>query len=169
MRARRAPCLLAAMALLAGSAQAHCTAAADESAFDVGALKSELSVLAVACGEDESYNGFVTRDRTELVRQDGVVNAWFKRTYGKTAQAKYDSFITSQANEQSIAGQHEGNQFCPRLKPVFAEVAAVPLAQLPEYAAAKNLSPVDFACVTAVPARATAPARGSRTGARKKS
>ena len=160
---------MALLASAAGPAQAHCTAAADESAFDVGALKSELSVLAVACGEDEGYNGFVTRNRTELVREDGVVNAWFKKTYGKAAQSRYDSFITSQANEQSIAGQHEGNQFCPRLKPVFTEVAAVPVAQLPEYAAAKNLSPVDFACVTATPARATAPAHGSRTSARKKS
>ena len=167
MRARRASCLAAAVALLAGPAQAHCTAAADESAFDVGALKSELSVLAVACGEDEGYNGFVTRDRAELVREDGVVNAWFKKTYGKAAQSKYDSFITSQANEQSIAGQHEGNQFCPRLKPVFMEVAAVPVAQLPEYAAAKNLSPVDFACVTAAPVRATAPAHGARAARRK--
>jgi hypothetical protein len=147
--ARRLTSLLAACGILAASgAQAHCSAVGDEQAFDVSALKSELSVLAVACGDDTDYNAFIEHTRGELVREDAVVNAWFKKNYGRAAQAKYDSYITLQANEQGLAGQHEGSDFCPRLKPVFAEAMAVPLTSLPNYAAAKNMMPVDVACTS---------------------
>ncbi len=139
------------------SAQARCSSPTDEAAFEVGALKSELSVLAVGCSDEDDYNHFVERARSELVAEDAVVNAWFKKTYGKAAQAKYDSYITLLANEQSVKGQHEGSDFCPRLKPVFAETAYVPAKSLPQYAAAKDLLPLDnMACegaVTAVAAR----------------
>ncbi len=149
MTARRLTSLVAAFGILAASgAQAHCSATSDEQAFDVSALKSELSVLAVACGDDTDYNAFIEHTRGELVREDGVVNAWFKKNYGRAAQAKYDSYITLQANEQGLSGQHEGSDFCPRLKPVFAEAMAVPLTSLPQYAAAKNMMPVDVACTS---------------------
>ena len=45
-----------------------------------------------------------------------------------------------------MAGQHEGDQFCPRLKPLFTEAVSVPVNDLPEYAAAKNVMPKDLAC-----------------------
>ena len=57
----------------------------------MAALKSELSVLAVACEDDKEYNAFVERARSVLVHEDGVVNAWFKRTYGRNAQHQYDA------------------------------------------------------------------------------
>ena len=164
--ARRAVSLLMTAAMMAGvasGAQARCSSASDESAFDVAALKSELSVLAVACEDDKEYNAFVVRDRGELVREDSVVNAWFKRTYGRTAQARYDSYITLQANEQSVSGQHEGSDFCPRHKQVFDEVMAVPVASLPQYAAAKNLFPIDLACTSISETAATAAVKGGRT------
>ena len=71
------------LASIASGAQARCASEKDQSAFDVGALKSQLSVLAVDCQEEDGYNSFVTRDRSELVAEDAVVNAWFKRTFGK--------------------------------------------------------------------------------------
>lgn len=148
---------------VATGAQAHCTSAADESAFDVGALKSELSVLAVQCGDDTEYNHFVERARSVLVHEDGVVNAWYKKMYGRAAQPRYDSFITTQANEQSLAGQHEGSEFCPHWRPVFDEAMAVPVASLGEYAAAKNLMPIDLACSTAGPAVGSATRAANRT------
>lgn len=150
MIARRLGAALASAAiagLVTSGAQAHCASPKEQSAFDVGALKSELSVLAVGCGEDNAYNAFVNRDRSELVAEDAIVNAWYKRMYGKAAQSHYDQFITTLANEQSIAGQHEGSEFCPRLKALFTEVMAVPVANLPQYAAAKNLTALDLACV----------------------
>ncbi len=152
--------MAAAAALLAGmtvQAQAHCASAADQAAFEIGALKSELSVLAVACSDETEYNNFVVRDRAELVRADAVVNAWFKRTFGRTAQTRYDSYITLLANEQGLKGQHEGGDFCARLKPVFAETSVVPVASLAQYVAAKDLFPMDMACeVSASPGPAAA-------------
>ncbi len=170
MIARRLGCLLAAGAMViggAGAASAHCASAAEQSAFDVAALKSELSVLAVACQDDNEYNAFVERDRAELVREDGLVNGWFKKSFGRAAQTRYDSYITLQANEQGLAGQHEGSDFCPRLKPVFSEVMAVPVDELPEYAAAKNLMPIDFACVSISETAAAATPAHSRTPAKR--
>ena len=168
--ARRLTSLLTAgslMVAMSAGAQAHCSSTTDESAFDVSALKSELSVLAVACDDDKEYNAFVEHDRSELVREDGVVNAWFKKSYGRAAQAKYDSYITLQANEQGLSGQHEGSDFCPRLKSVFNEVMAVPLSSLPEYAAGKNMMPVDVACTSISESSGTsAPSRSTHTTTR---
>ncbi len=166
---RRLGLLLAAAAMaggVAGGAQARCGSAAEQSAFDVGALKSELSVLAVACGDEDDYNRFVERDRSELIHSDAVVNAWFKREFGRAAQTRYDSYITLLANEQGLKGQHEGSDFCPRLKPVFAETTAVPVKELPEYAAAKDLFPKDMACeVSASPGPAAPNSRATRSTA----
>ncbi len=173
MIVRRAARAVVATAMLIGmtaGAQARCSSATDQSAFDVGALKSELSVLAVGCSDEEDYNRFIEHDRAELVAEDAVVNAWFKKTFGKAAQSHYDSYITLLANEQGLKGQHEGSDFCPRLKTVFTEAAAVPVSQLPQYAAAKDLIPKDeMACeVSAAPAALRTTSRSSRPAARHK-
>ena len=169
MIARRVGRAVVAAAVFAGmsvGAQAHCTSPTDQAAFEVGALKSELSVLAVGCADETDYNSFVERDRAELVKEDAVVNAWFKKTYGKAAQAKYDSYITLLANEQSVKGQHEGSDFCPRLKPVFSEAAVVPVNLLPQYVAAKDVLPIDMACdVPASPVAARSSSRNTHPAA----
>ena len=106
-------------------------------------------------------------DRTELNREDAVVNAWFKKTFGRTAQARYDSYITLLANEQSTRNQHEGSELCPRLRVMFSEAALVPVAQLPEYAAAKDLFPLDMACeVSASPGASPTTARSAPRSSR---
>ncbi len=167
MSRRLAPTLIACAGLLsatAAHAQLRCPSSADQSAFEVGALKSELSVLAVGCSDEDAYNSFVGRYRSELVREDGVVNAWFKHEYGKAAQREYDSYITLLANEQGEMGQHQGSDFCPRNKLVFDEVMALPSAAvLPQYAAGKELVPPEMgSCQTAKAAKAAAPAAGKR-------
>ena len=98
----------------ASAAPASCLSEAQQSAFDVGALKSALSVVAVACGQEDSYNQFVEKHRRELVAEDATVNGFFKRVYGRVAQARYDSYITLLANEQGEIGQREGSDYCPR-------------------------------------------------------
>ena len=166
MSFRRKVSLLAVLGMFASSAASaapgSCLSTDQQSAFDVGSLKSALSVLAVACGDEDDYNHFVELHRRELVAEDGTVNAWFKRTYGKLAQPRYDSYITLLANEQSEIGQKQGSDYCPRLKLIFPEVMAVPSPALPQYAAAKDLMPDDLSpCV--VEAKLAAPAgKGSR-------
>jgi hypothetical protein len=143
----------------ASAASTACLSNSEQSAFDVGALKSALSVLAVACSDEDDYNAFVIQHRRQLVTEDGAVNGFFKRTYGKLAQPRYDSYITLLANEQSEAGQKQGSDYCPRLKLLFPEVMAVPSASLSQYAAAKDLMPDDLTpCL--VPAKAVERTRG---------
>ena len=98
-----------------------------------------------------------------------MVNAWFKRTYGRAAQTRYDSYITLQANEQSVAGQHEGTDFCPHDKLDFAEAMAVPVASLPQYAAGKNLFPIDLACTSVSENASSVATRSSRTATARRS
>ncbi len=157
MSRRLAPTLIACVGLLsanAANAQSRCPSSADQAAFEVGALKSELSVLAVGCSDEDAYNSFIERYRTELVREDAVVNAWFKHEYGRSAQKQYDSYITLLANEQGELGQHQGSDFCPRNKRVFDEVMALPSpAVLPQYVAGKELVPPELgSCQTIKPA-----------------
>lgn len=166
MNARRTLGAVAAFSLFASSAFAapaatpvatsapSCLSPAQQSAFDVGALKSELSVLAVTCGNEEDYNRFVEKHRGELVAEDAEVNAFFKKQYGKAAQPRYDAYITLLANSQGQIGMHQGSDYCPRLKVLFTEVQAVPSKDLPAYAAIKDLQPSDLT-PCAVPAVAT--------------
>ena len=152
MTARRVVALATAFGLLSSQAfAAGCTAPTDQAAFDVGALKSELSVMAVSCSDEDPYNQFVNRYRTRLVAEDKVVNAWFSKTYGRNAQKQYDAYITLLANEQSSDGLRQGTGFCPRLQPIFGEVMALPdAAVLAEFAAGKDLFPPNLAPCTAV-------------------
>ena len=139
---------IVAMSLLVSSASAastRCASPTDQAAFEIGSLKSELSVLAVGCSNEDGYNAFVNRYRSRLVEEDRVVNAWFSRTYGRGAQSHYDSYITLLANEQSQVGLRQGSDFCPRLQQIFTEVMALPDASvLAQYAAAKDLMPPDM-------------------------
>ena len=153
--------LVAAGMLIAASAQAQvrCTVPEDQVAFEIGALKSEMTVLATSCpGADKQYNAFVERFRPQLVSSDAAVNAWFKRTYGRNAQREYDSYITTLANAQSQVGLHQGTNFCPRTDMIFDESMGLSDGSvLPQYAAGKDVLPSDVgACkppVVAVKAR----------------
>jgi hypothetical protein len=150
----------------ASAAPTRCSSPTDQAAFDVGTLKSELSVLAVGCSNEDGYNQFVERYRTRLVTEDHVVNAWFAHTYGRAAQSHYDSYITLLANEQSQEGLRQGSDFCPRLTMLFKEVMALPDASvLEQYAAAKDLMPPEMgACESDIVAASST--KGRRPTAR---
>lgn len=137
--------VLGVLASGAAQAEVRCAAPADQTAFEVGALKSELTVLATSCaGADKDYNAFVERFRPELVSSDAAVNGWFKRTYGRNAQRQYDGYITSLINSQSENGLHQGTNFCPRTQAMFAEVMALrDSSVLRLYAAGKDVLPAD--------------------------
>jgi hypothetical protein len=163
--------LLATLGILtataASAAPASCAMSPEQqSAFDVGALKSELTVVAVTCNDDELYNAFVQLHRNELVAEDGAVNGWFRRVYGRLAQPRYDAYITLLANDQAEIGQKEGSDFCPRLKLMFPEVMAVPSASLAQYAAAKDLEPAGLTPCEVAAEPAAAPAKAGRRPAK---
>lgn len=153
----RPACALAAIGvLLSGTAQSQvrCTAPEDQAAFEIGALKSEMTVLATSCpGTDKDYNAFVERFRPQLVSSDAAVNRWFKRTYGRRAQREYDAYITALINSQSESGLKQGTNFCPRTQAVFSEAMGLrDGSSLPQYAAGKDVLPSDVgACQASTP------------------
>ena len=168
----RLACGLAALGVLASNAaqaQVRCTVPEEQAAFEVGALKSEMTVLATSCpGADKQYNAFIERYRPQLVSSDAAVNAWFKRAYGRGAQHQYDAYITALINAQSENGLRQGTNFCPRTDMIFDEAMGLREgSNLPQYAAGKDVLPSDVgACQP--PAALVVKARVRRVSARRK-
>jgi hypothetical protein len=120
----------------------RCAMQTEQSAFEVQALRSELMVLAVGCGEDQRYNAFMRKFQPELQANEREISAFFKRKYGRSGQAEHDRFITDLANLRSRAGTQLGTDFCPRNSQIFSEVLALrTTAELADFAAGKDLVP----------------------------
>src|SRR5579864_127167 len=96
---------------IAAAAQ-PCAKPADISAFDIAGLKSKLMVTALTCNQQERYNDFVQRFRTDLMAQERALHAYFARVFGGRAQHEHDDYITSLANTQSESGIRQGTLFC---------------------------------------------------------
>jgi hypothetical protein len=149
---------LAATGLLVAqqaAAQQQCESITDQSVFELQALKSELMVLATSCHTDTQYNAFVNRYQADLAANERAFDDYFKRRYGKQGQREHDSYITSLANAQSDGGMRLGSDFCPRNAAIFNEVLGLRgPADLPHYAAGKDLVPVSLGACAAPPAPA---------------
>jgi hypothetical protein len=132
---------LCGLALQPALAQ-RCATQAEQSAFEVQALRSELMVLATGCGEDQRYNAFMRKFQPELQANEREMNAFFKKKYGRAGQAEHDRFITDLANLRSRAGTQLGTDFCPRNSQIFSEVMALRSpSELSDFAAGKDLVP----------------------------
>ncbi len=148
--------VLAAAAFIAEPAMAEqmakeCSSPAEQAAFEVEALKSELMVITMSCQRDAQYNAFVNRYKPELQATEAEFSNYFKHEYGKRSQAEHDAYVTALANAQSDLGTKLGSDFCPRNEAMFGEVMALRSgADLPEYVAAKDLIPASLgACAQA--------------------
>jgi len=152
----------------AGAAQ-RCAAAAEQSVFDLEALKSELMVLAVACHNDTEYNAFVRRYQDSLAENEHLLTQYFQHAYGRRSQGEQDAYITTMANEQFNYGLKQGSDFCPRNFALFDEAMALENArELPAYAAAKELFPPTLgACAAPVVSVAAHPATHTTRSGRK--
>jgi hypothetical protein len=123
-------------------AQQQCPSLADQSAFEVQALRSELMVLATGCHDDDSYNAFIRRFQTSLQGNEKTIAAYFQHRYGRAGQNEHDRFVTELANAMSRQGSDLGGDFCPRNGLIFREVLALQSANdLPDFAAGKDLVP----------------------------
>jgi hypothetical protein len=155
--------LLATGLLCAGIASAQpCAKPADVSAFDVAGLKTKLMVTALTCNQQDRYNEFVQRFRSDLMVHERALHAYFARAFGGgRAQREHDDYVTSLANTQSQSGIRQGTLFCQQNVGIFTEVMAQKGADLPQYAASKTLAqPIE---VVACPvATRTAQAGASR-------
>ena len=140
--------LLAGGLLSAGIAAAQpCAKPADVTALDIASLKSKLMVTALTCNQQDRYNDFVQRFRSDLMTQERALHAYFVRTSGGRAQREHDDYITSLANTQSQSGIRQGTLFCQQNVGIFTEVLALAKgSELPGYAASKQLAqPIEVA------------------------
>ena len=165
---RRSVCGLMMLAVSfssAANAQSRCSAPADQAIFELQALKSELTVLAIDCKLDERYNDFVRRYLPVLGPNEKDFSGYFRRSFGGRAQPEQDSYITTLANSQSQDAIHQGVDYCPRNEVMFDEVMALRgPSELVEYAAGKDVVPAAAgACTTPAPLPARAAPARSRT------
>ncbi len=154
--------LIAAGVLISQSAQAECARPAEQAAFDVEQLKSELMVTAISCKVQDRYNAFVNRYKSDIVSNEKTINGFFARNNGRQAQKQHDEYITQLANAQSQEGLTNGTAFCDERLGMFDEVMALPSSQdLPDYEHGKNVAtPVDFTTCAAEPEKAGRSGRG---------
>lgn len=147
----RVPALLSALVLSALAisvvpveAATTCTSPADLSAYDVLALRQEMTLLGTKCGLEQQYNkNFVARFQPALQANDREVLAYFRRLYGRAGQSRMDTFTTDLVTQMSHEANLQGAEFCPRATWIVNEMDALTsLDQLAQYAAVKDFSPV---------------------------
>ncbi|MFT8676574.1 MAG: hypothetical protein ABF990_11680 [Acetobacter sp.] len=161
--------LLAAGVLAAGMvhgtiafAASPCGHSPVHEAFNVLGLKSELMVTALSCKTQDRYNDMVAKFRPILLKEEEKLNAYFRATYGRSAQREYDDYITQLANVQSEKGLQSGTIFCMQRLAMYDEVNALETAEdLSNYSEGKDVvQPSSFESCAA-PAAASRPARRS--------
>ena len=133
-------------------AGAHCApTVTDQQAFEVSGLKSELMVTALSCNEQDRYNAFVAKFHPDLIAEEGVLNSYFSRAYGRSAQTAHDDYITQLANVQAEGGLKAGVAFCEQRGSMFDEVSALDNARdLSDYAQGKDIvQPASFTTCSA--------------------
>ncbi len=133
-------------------AGAHCEpTVSDQQAFEVSGLKSELMVTALSCNEQDRYNAFIAKFHPDLIAEEGVLNSYFSRAYGRGAQTAHDDYITQLANVQAEGGLKAGVAFCQQRASMFDEVSALDNARdLSDYAQGKDIvQPASFTTCSA--------------------
>jgi hypothetical protein len=143
------------------SAAQTCTSVADQSAYEVLALREMMILLATSkCGRDKAYEmSFIRRFQPELQANEREVTAYFRRLYGGRGQGMKDSFQTELVNVMSQQANIQAGEFCSRAGWIITEMDALPsTSDLAPYAAVKDLSPVGMSMCPVTAARAPAPA-----------
>ncbi len=164
-RAGQGASLLAAacMLLAPAAASARCADPAEQSVFEVEALKSELMVAGITCKQEDRYNAFMERYKPRMAENYRAFEQHFNRTRGRAGKTATDAYVTNLAQTRGFEAQKLGSDFCLRNPGLFDEVMALPsAAELPAYAAGKDLIPESLgSCAApAAPVRsAAAPSR----------
>jgi hypothetical protein len=154
---------LAASALPVNAAQT-CTSEADQSAYEVLSLRTQMILLATKCGRDQDYNkNFIVRFQPALQANERTVLAYFRRVYGGSGQARKDQFSTELVNVMSHEANMQGGEFCARATMIINEMGSLrSMDELTQFAAVKDLSPIGTSMCPAGAARSAAPRRGKR-------
>ncbi len=146
---RRLPHLIAALLLplaLSAGGPAHaaqCASVADQSTYEVMALRTQMILLATKCGRHDDYNNnFIRRFQGGLQANDAAVTSYFRRVYGGAGQGRKDSFATDLVNYMSVQANAQGNEFCARAGLIVGEMNALrSMEELIAYAGVKDFAP----------------------------
>ena len=142
---RRLVLFITALATLAAPAVAapSCPVPADESAYEVLSLRTQMILLATKCSRDQDYNkNFIVRFQPLLQANERAVLAYFRRVYGGAGQGRKDTFSTELVNVMSQQANAQGAEFCGRAGWIINEMNALrSMDELTAYAAVKDLAP----------------------------
>ena len=129
---------------LPATAAQSCASAADQSAYEVLSLRTQMILLATKCGRDQDYNkNFVVRFQPAIQANEQAVLAYFRRVYGWAGQGRKDTFATELVNAMSNQANAQGAEFCGRAGLIINEMIALrTMDELTAYAAVKDLAPV---------------------------
>ncbi|MBN8900965.1 MAG: hypothetical protein J0H57_08020, partial [Rhodospirillales bacterium] len=67
---------LGAVAVQPALAQRQCTSPADQTTFEIQALRSQLMVLAMGCHADDRYNAVMNRFKPDLQANEKAIDAY---------------------------------------------------------------------------------------------
>jgi hypothetical protein len=139
----------------AASSVQTCQSPDDRTAFDTEGLKSELMVTAEACKMTDKFNSFITTYKPEVRSKELVLEAYFKKHYGRAGQKAYDDYITNLANVQEQDGLKNGTAFCEIFQNMFDEVMSLHSGtELADYAHSQAIvQPIDFTTCSDVPVK----------------
>ncbi|MBL0319687.1 MAG: hypothetical protein IPP74_10440 [Alphaproteobacteria bacterium] len=100
-----------------------CATSTEKEAMDFRAMQSMLMVAALSCHQQSHYNNFVSHNKSELVENANVLKSYFHRVYGRGANDKMNSFITTLANEASKRSLSSSSEsYCMQTERVFSQV-----------------------------------------------
>ena len=122
-----------------------CSRPADQMALNTRVLQTELMVGALACNNQKLYNEFVTRYRSELIKQGRSLREMFDRRHGKAGTTHMNALVTRLANEASQRSVAHRYGFCQQSAVLFAKALEVDNPNLPgliEIAAEEGLDGV---------------------------
>jgi hypothetical protein len=136
-------CCALTLSVQSANAAPACASVADQSTYDVLALREMMTVLVTKCKREAEYNdNFIRRFQPVLQANERAVIAYFRRVYGGSGLARKETFTTELANVMSQQANPQGAEFCPRTALIVREMNALTaMDQLPAYAAVKDLAP----------------------------
>lgn len=146
--ARRALVTVAVLVTVLSSrpgAAESCSRPADQMALNARVLQTELMVGALACRHQHFYNEFVTRYRSDLIKQGQSLREMFDRRHGRAGTTRMNALVTQLANEASQRSVTQRYGFCKQSAMLFAKALEEDnsnLSNLIEVAASQGLNGV---------------------------
>lgn len=130
-----------------------CIKPVERALVDLRKFRARITVAALRCDQQSSYNAIVKRHERELVIHGKGLGAVFRRLHGAAATGELNRYVTHLTNRASINSLSVRN-YCHAMSRVFAEALKTPVRGLMAFIGRNPL-----AQVAAAPKRATGKTR----------